>query len=257
MDYPTQPATVQPAGKVKCEECGFLCIREGGHLMEADAEYRKIVTGGGLESRAAPLCFARAFPLAQEYEEALRVKKYPVWALGEVLRKERPCLSFTPWHQGFTPKEHREMLFDLGKRLVEPVLVWVVTFRTWSSFTLSWRFCSCHKATHPIPAKHNTGDNSLNSGGAAACPCAPSAGATAWPNPPSTPGDDSLTNSRPPALPPTSPSPSYPPTSATTHRPRHRRLELVLGNGRLLHIPQSFDPAALRRLLIALEDHSC
>jgi transposase-like protein len=40
-----------------------------------------------------------------------------------------------------------------------------------------------------------------------------------------------------------------PPTAPT--------LELVLSNGRCLRIPQGFDPAALRRLLAALEDHSC
>ncbi|HEY6925467.1 MAG TPA: hypothetical protein VI653_18460 [Steroidobacteraceae bacterium] len=34
-------------------------------------------------------------------------------------------------------------------------------------------------------------------------------------------------------------------------------LELVLGNGRLLRIPQGFDLAALRHLLAALEDPSC
>ena len=34
-------------------------------------------------------------------------------------------------------------------------------------------------------------------------------------------------------------------------------LELVLGDGRLLRIPQDFDPAALRPLLTALEDPSC
>jgi hypothetical protein len=34
-------------------------------------------------------------------------------------------------------------------------------------------------------------------------------------------------------------------------------LELVLGDGRLLRIPQGFDPAALRHLLAALEDPSC
>jgi hypothetical protein len=34
-------------------------------------------------------------------------------------------------------------------------------------------------------------------------------------------------------------------------------LELVLGDGRLLRIPEGFDPAALRRLLTALEDLSC
>src|SRR5262249_9765673 len=34
-------------------------------------------------------------------------------------------------------------------------------------------------------------------------------------------------------------------------------LELVLGNGRLLRIPQGFDPAALRHLLAALAHPSC
>src|SRR5262245_35565195 len=34
-------------------------------------------------------------------------------------------------------------------------------------------------------------------------------------------------------------------------------LELVLGNGRLLRIPQGFDAAALRALLVALEASSC
>jgi transposase-like protein len=34
-------------------------------------------------------------------------------------------------------------------------------------------------------------------------------------------------------------------------------LELVLDDGRLLRIPQGFDPAALRALLAALEDPSC
>ena len=39
--------------------------------------------------------------------------------------------------------------------------------------------------------------------------------------------------------------------------PAAAALELVLGNGRLLRIPQGFDPAALRHLLAALEDPSC
>lgn len=34
-------------------------------------------------------------------------------------------------------------------------------------------------------------------------------------------------------------------------------LELVLGNGRLVRIPQGFDPTALRQLVVALEDPSC
>jgi hypothetical protein len=36
-----------------------------------------------------------------------------------------------------------------------------------------------------------------------------------------------------------------------------RPLELVLANGRCLRIPHGFDPAHLRRALLALEDSSC
>lgn len=31
-------------------------------------------------------------------------------AFKRVVQQERDCESFTPWQQGFTPKEHREML---------------------------------------------------------------------------------------------------------------------------------------------------
>jgi hypothetical protein len=42
-----------------------------------------------------------------------------------------------------------------------------------------------------------------------------------------------------------------------TPSPPAPALELVLGDGRLLRIPQGFDPAALRPLLAALEGPSC
>src|SRR3954454_3118808 len=42
-----------------------------------------------------------------------------------------------------------------------------------------------------------------------------------------------------------------------TPSPPAPALELVLGNGRLLRIPQGFDPAALRALLAVLEGPSC
>jgi transposase-like protein len=42
-----------------------------------------------------------------------------------------------------------------------------------------------------------------------------------------------------------------------TPSPPAPALELVLGDSRLLRIPQGFDPAALRALLAALEGHSC
>ena len=47
----------------------------------------------------------------------------------------------------------------LCKRTVKPVLAAVVTFGTWSFFTLSWRSCPCPTTSPAIPARNSTGDN--------------------------------------------------------------------------------------------------
>ena len=124
---------------VKCADCGFLTMRNKftGNLEEVDAEFR--TTGEGptiavwAESDGTglpyprttnpfariPICFAQAHnlagnPIPQRYEPS---------DLLEIITKERICppdetaLGFTPWQQGFTPKEHRERQLELERDL--------------------------------------------------------------------------------------------------------------------------------------------
>ena len=103
----------------KCSECGFLTFRnfESGALVEVDAEVRDTarLEYGGSHGRLNryPLCFAREFDLAKEFQSAL--ENVPDRELDQdsrqvVIQSNRDCDENTEWQQGFTPKEHREML---------------------------------------------------------------------------------------------------------------------------------------------------
>lgn len=114
---------------VKCSECGFLTLREAftGQLDEVDADFRK--TGNPPRRRSVkqirgiaisaertpyihiPICFANATNFRNEIGEL--PKGYAEYTAALVLPeivKERQCSEFMEWQQGFTPKEHREML---------------------------------------------------------------------------------------------------------------------------------------------------
>lgn len=111
----------------KCAECGFLTLREKdtGKLREVDADYRVLgrvpPISGYEELHNYPICFAMAWELMPEVEEAAQKQfedhsddwgKYVL----VVITRERECsakcgiLGFTKYQQGFTPKEHKEML---------------------------------------------------------------------------------------------------------------------------------------------------
>ena len=132
---------------VRCKDCGLLTLRNrvNRELIEADQPFRErpqsveiaIIRHNGL-----PLCFARAFDLAAEFDaanqdrmsradeiaqaqQAEQVRRGQPPRMGiitetegdrrreaarTVSARERDCASFTPWRQGFTPKEHLEML---------------------------------------------------------------------------------------------------------------------------------------------------
>jgi hypothetical protein len=73
------------------------------------------------------------------------------------------CYSLSPAdkHEAWTAfckrllgrrKEH-----PMGKRMVEPILVSVVTFRARFSFPVSWRPCPCHPVSPAIPVRNSTG----------------------------------------------------------------------------------------------------
>lgn len=119
---------------VKCAKCGFLCYRnlEDRALVEAEANFREtgkvpqpdrpteydigipssFVAGGGFGD--IPICFARAADLDSETKldktNQSSIGQHSEGAVLRAITKERECAHFTTWYQGFTPKEHREML---------------------------------------------------------------------------------------------------------------------------------------------------
>ncbi len=113
---------------VKCSECGFLALRDRktGLLMEVIDDYR--VSGRVPDDIAAykefhnwPICFAMAYDLMPEVQQAAEKQFFEQdddWEpyVLKVITRERECppkgktLGFTNYQQGFTPKEHREML---------------------------------------------------------------------------------------------------------------------------------------------------
>lgn len=98
---------------VKCIDCGYLAARhhETRLLEEVEEIYRNTGTSPnttvgykhdiGIPIYEEPICFMRFCDLKAEY----RMTK----DLLSILRKDRECDS-TDWKQGFTPKEHREMM---------------------------------------------------------------------------------------------------------------------------------------------------
>ena len=125
----------------RCIDCGFLATRETEtrQLAEVDGEFRRtglpaLAIGSGRYYRSArvPVCFAQSVDLQAEILEyqtnsgevfasspndpdrERRLDSFPPERVLELLEVERPLCdsshAFTKWQQGFTPKEHREML---------------------------------------------------------------------------------------------------------------------------------------------------
>lgn len=122
------------AGTRQCFDCGFLALRnmEGAALLEADGIYRQVGATGHYNVRLAnyPVCFALAASLSDEGIAEIRAihqdyvrdmgaedaNTTDMWdeafrdASALVVRRDRTCPSWTKWQQGFSPKEHRELL---------------------------------------------------------------------------------------------------------------------------------------------------
>ena len=63
-----------------------------------------------------PICFSQQINFVQEFSDA-GAKRHPVegepnpyGVIAAIINAERECTKFTGWQQGFTPKEHREIL---------------------------------------------------------------------------------------------------------------------------------------------------
>jgi hypothetical protein len=102
---------------VKCAECGFLAARniqtreieevEGLFRDEGEPSFGNL---GIPKHEGLPLCFARAFDLKSEFKKCAGKGDPDAYSIYLVIHEDRDCSSYTEWQQGFTPKEHREML---------------------------------------------------------------------------------------------------------------------------------------------------
>ncbi len=112
---------------VKCADCGFLTLRDNttGLLVEVEDDYRVSGRVPPIDAYRSyhnyPICFAMACDLLPEVEQAAQkqfVEDGNDWGeyVLEVITKERDCptadkaIRYTKYQQGFTPKEHREMI---------------------------------------------------------------------------------------------------------------------------------------------------
>jgi len=103
---------------VKCSECGFLAFRAKGNLEFVEAE-DFIRSGYQIPTSLVhpmPFCFVRKLDFRTTYGWNPRSMGIGDTEIFPVIVEERECDGFTPWQQGFSPKEHREML-DEQRRL--------------------------------------------------------------------------------------------------------------------------------------------
>jgi hypothetical protein len=106
-------------GKVKCADCRFLAVRkcETREIVDAEDLLRQkgelpIVPGRNYYPyEDNPICFVRAFDLRDEIGVSPNVR-----LRLDVVQRERDCGKFTDWQQGFSPKEHLEMLIEEATR---------------------------------------------------------------------------------------------------------------------------------------------
>jgi hypothetical protein len=57
-----------------------------------------------------PICFVQAYDILQSTREFAGKHEPDYLSVHTFINDDRPCKSFTKWQQGFTPKEHRDML---------------------------------------------------------------------------------------------------------------------------------------------------
>lgn len=109
----------------KCSECGFLAARnvETRSLDETERAFRERGTppvvgyyagGGGARHvhERLPLCFVGSYDLRALFRQFAGKDDPDYASVAIIIEEERGCKEFTKWQQGFTPKEHREMILD-------------------------------------------------------------------------------------------------------------------------------------------------
>ena len=93
-----------------CRDCGFLALRNNT-TQELDEAYSYYRQKGEADTphHPFPVCFAMAATLEGEVNTSNG--DFAGVPILQVIEKDRSdCPEWTPWRQGFSPKEHREML---------------------------------------------------------------------------------------------------------------------------------------------------
>jgi hypothetical protein len=109
--------------KTCCADCGFLSYpNKAAHsLEEVDCEERQ---HGKLHAEnigstsyfgfiPSPVCFVMAFDLPDEIQQTYNQatsEQEKNESTKKVIDRPRECKSFCRWQQGFSPKEHKEMM---------------------------------------------------------------------------------------------------------------------------------------------------
>lgn len=97
---------------VRCADCGLLGLRSvrTREIVEAEESVRE---GGGMPSNNSgwfydemPICLKRVLNFSKVVGRGGDFHG----RRATVLTERRECAEFTDWQQGFTPKEHAEML---------------------------------------------------------------------------------------------------------------------------------------------------
>ena len=105
---------------VSCAKCGFLTYKDHSTKMlkEASLEARKtghFPADGPIVP--SPRCFVLTFDLPLEVSEIAKHTsddgKKGATIFLKVIQEERSCPTFCQWHQGSSPKEHKEMLVHI------------------------------------------------------------------------------------------------------------------------------------------------
>src|SRR5436305_2626616 len=97
---------------VRCTECGYFSVRHLDTRLVYEVE-REMRHTGRIPANAIghnrnlyddiPICIEHAVDFATELDAS--PENTVLWCISH----ERECAAYTPWLEGLSPKEHREM----------------------------------------------------------------------------------------------------------------------------------------------------
>jgi hypothetical protein len=112
-----------PLPLVKCGDCGLVAFRVFDGATSTLVEIEQLARDNEqyAPSACVLLCFVRAHDLRKEFGERTEGSPHSSgYRLLPILQKERECPAFQKWKQGYSPKEHIEMMqTDLLKKEIE------------------------------------------------------------------------------------------------------------------------------------------